>query len=96
MSPPSETDEARRARLKPVLDGLKAIPGNAVFLDLCELTLMLAEDIGGSVKWDHPRVVIHVRQRTTALREAKKRGMTLDPAHLPTPFANPMEVPAHG
>lgn len=78
-----ETAEARRARLSLVLEGLKAIPRNAPFLDLCELLLLHAEAVEGSIKWDHPRVVVHIRQRTAALRQAKKRGVKLDPAHLP-------------
>lgn len=84
----SESAAERRERLRPVLASLEAIPGNAVFLDLCELVLMLAEKIDGSVKWDHPRVVVHVRQRASAVREAKRRGAALDPAHLPEACCN--------
>lgn len=71
----TESNEQRRSRLQPILDQLKAVPNNAVFLDLCELTLMLAAEIDGSIKWDHPRVVVHVRQRKTAANIAKKRGV---------------------
>lgn len=78
-----ESPEVRRERLRSVLDGLKAIPKNAPFLDLCELVLLLAEEMGGSIQWDHPRVVVHIRQRTAALRQAKRRGVRLEPAHLP-------------
>lgn len=75
--------QQRIDRLRPILDQLKAVPNNAVFLDLCELTLMLAAEIDGSIKWDHPRVVIHIRQRQTAARIAKKRGVELDPEQRP-------------
>ena len=78
-----ESPEVRRERLRSVLDGLKAIPKNAPFLDLCELVLLLAEEMGGSVKWDHPRVVVHIRQRTEALRQAKRQGIQLAAEHLP-------------
>jgi hypothetical protein len=74
----SETNEERRTRLRPILDQLKAIPGNAVFLDLCELVLMHAAEVEGSIRWDHPRVVVFIRQRLTALRQAKRRGVILD------------------
>lgn len=75
----TETTEHRRSRLRPVLDQLKEIPGNAVFLDLCELVLMLAAEIDGSIKWDHPRCVVHIRQRAAAAKIAKNRGVELDP-----------------
>ena len=79
----TETKEQRQARLRPVLDQLKAVPNNAVFLDLCELVLMFAAEVQGSVKWDHPRAVIHIRQRVTAANIAKKRGVELDPEQKP-------------
>lgn len=71
-----ETAIERRARLRPVLDQLKG-QGQAVFLDLCELILMLSSEIKGSIEWDHPRVVVKVRQRVVAERLAKKRGVKL-------------------
>lgn len=79
----TESNEQRKARLQPILDQLKAVPDSAVFLDLCELTLMLAAEIDGSIKWDHPRAVIHIRQRKTAANIAKKRGVQLDPEQMP-------------
>jgi hypothetical protein len=75
-----ETAAERQARLRPVLGQLKQSEHSA-FLDLCELVLMLAEEIDGSIKWDHPRVVVHVRQRVAAERSAKRRGIALSPAH---------------
>jgi hypothetical protein len=71
-----ETQVERDARLRPVLQQLKEMK-QSVFLDLCELVLMLAEEIDGSIKWDHPRVVVHVRQRAAAERSAKRRGVEL-------------------
>lgn len=59
-----------------MLDELKG-QGRAVFLDLCELMLMLSTEIEGSIEWDHPRVVIKIRQMVTAKRLAKKRGVAL-------------------
>lgn len=75
----TESKEQRRARLQPILDQLSTIPGNAVFLDLCELVLMFAARVNGSIKWDHPRCVVDIRQRAAAARIAKKRGVELDP-----------------
>lgn len=71
-----ETKEAREARLRPVLDELRG-QGHAVFLDLCELLLMLSDGIDGSIEWDHPRVVVKVRQKAVAERLAKKRRVQL-------------------
>lgn len=71
-----ETDAEREARLRPLLNQLKG-QGQAVFLDLCELLLMLSHDIEGSIEWDHPRVVVKVRQKVAAERLAKKRGVEL-------------------
>jgi hypothetical protein len=69
-----ETTAERQARLRPVLEQLLA-QGQSVFLDLCELLLMLSDDIEGSVEWDHPRVVVKVRQIAAANRIAKRRGV---------------------
>jgi hypothetical protein len=77
-----ETREETRARLAPVLEQLRA-SGAPVFLDLCELVLMFAADVQGSVEWDHPRVVVKIRQRVAALKLAKRRGATLDPEQMP-------------
>lgn len=71
-----ETDAERETRLWPVLDALDA-QGQGVFLDLCELLLMLSKRMEGSVEWDHPRVVVKVRQKAVAERIAKKRGVKL-------------------
>jgi hypothetical protein len=73
----TETNEQRQDRLRPILDQLKASK-NSAFLDLCELVLMYAAEVDGSIKWDHPRVVLHIRQRLTATRIAKRRGVELD------------------
>lgn len=50
-----------RARLQPILDQLDA-RGESVFLDLCELVLMLSERVNGSIKWEHQRVVVQIKQ----------------------------------
>jgi hypothetical protein len=51
-----------RERLRPILAQLDAA-GKSTFLDLCELVLMVAEGIDGSIKWDHPRVTVHIRKK---------------------------------
>lgn len=56
---------AQRERLRPILDQLDAA-GESTFLDLCELVLMLSERIEGSIKWSHPRVVVHIKQKPRA------------------------------
>lgn len=65
-------DMSQRERLTPILAQLDAA-GQSPFLDLCELLLMLSERIGGSIKWNHPRVLVHVRKPSHAARppEAK-------------------------
>lgn len=73
-TPPFESSAARRARLRPVLEKLKKSP-YPVFIDLCELVILFAEDVDGSIKFDHPRVVVWIRQRVAAARIAKKRGV---------------------
>jgi hypothetical protein len=37
------------------------------------MLLMLSDDIDGSVEWDHPRVVVKIRQIVSANRIAKRR-----------------------
>lgn len=61
-----------RARLQPILELLQ-IPGQSVFLDLCEMVLMVAERIDGSLEWDHPRVVVYIRQKRSAEKIRKRR-----------------------
>ena len=75
--PPAETRAEHEARLQPILDQLEA-QGHSVFLDLCQLVLMLARKVDGSIKWDHWRCTVHIRQRQAALRNAKRRGIELD------------------
>ena len=57
-----ERTERRRLRLSPVLEQLDAAR-ESTFLDLCELLLMLSERVEGSIKWNHPRVLVHIKQR---------------------------------
>lgn len=54
-----------RARLAPVLAQLEAA-GESVFLDLCVLTEMLAERVGGSLRWNSTRVTVHIKQKRKA------------------------------
>lgn len=68
-----ESKAERQERLRPVLDQLKG-HGESVFLDLCELLLMVSVDVDGAIEWDHPRVVVKIRQKVTAERLAKRRG----------------------
>lgn len=82
MNKKPETQEEQRARLRPVYELLKS-QGQSVFLDLCELTLMCAAEIKGAVKWDHPRVIIDIKQRVAAVKRANKRGVELDPEQTP-------------
>jgi hypothetical protein len=52
-----------RERLKPIMAQLEA-SGHSVFLDLCELVLMLAErEQYGMVKWNHPRAMVHIKMQ---------------------------------
>lgn len=57
--PSADAGEAsHRERLAPVLEQL----GKSAFLDLCELLLMFSEKMPhGMLKWDHPRVLVHIR-----------------------------------
>lgn len=82
MTKKPETREEHQTRLRPVYELLKS-HGHSVFLDLCELTLMCAAEIGGAIKWDHPRVIIDIKQRVAAEKRAKKRGVELDPEQMP-------------
>ncbi|HEY3493808.1 MAG TPA: hypothetical protein VGK73_03945 [Polyangiaceae bacterium] len=78
--------KAQRQRLQPVfaiLEEMSKEPGVSLFLDLCELTLMVAARVDGGLKWTHPRVVVHIRQRVVAAREAKRLGVELDPEQGP-------------
>ena len=54
--------ERRRRRLDPLLEQMDAAK-ESTFLDLCELLLMLSERVEGSIKWNHPRVLVHIKQR---------------------------------
>ena len=52
-----------RERLKPIMAQLEA-GGHSVFLDLCELVLMFAEqERYGMIKWNHPRVMVHIKMQ---------------------------------
>jgi hypothetical protein len=51
-----------RERLRPILAQLDAAR-KSTFLDLCELLLMVAEGMDGSLKWDHPRITVHIRKK---------------------------------
>jgi hypothetical protein len=51
-----------RARLQPILETLDA-SGQSVFLDLCELTMMLAERVDGTIKFEHARVTVHIKKK---------------------------------
>lgn len=74
--PTRETKAAHEARLQPILDLLES-QGHSVFLDLCQLVLMFARKVDGSIQWDHPRCVVNIRQRAAARRLARKRGVDL-------------------
>lgn len=58
-------DTPHRERLLPVLEQLDAAK-ESTFLDLCELLLMLSERVDGSIKWNHPRVLVHIKQKRKA------------------------------
>jgi hypothetical protein len=75
MSEESHAD--RRLRLRPLLSSLQNRKGGSAFLDLCEMLLMVSDHIEGSIMWDHPRVVVKVRQIVAAKRIAKRRGVEL-------------------
>lgn len=72
----AETRAERQARLRPMLGQLEG-HGQSVFIDLCELLLMLSVEIDGSIEWDSPRVLVKIRQKAVAARLAKKRGAKL-------------------
>lgn len=74
-----ESTAERRKRLAPVLAGLRAVEGHSVFFDLCEMLLMLSDDVTGSIEWDHPRVLVKIRQVAAARRIAKNRGVQYEP-----------------
>jgi hypothetical protein len=69
-----ESHAERRLRLRPLLSSLENRKGGSAFLDLCEMLLMLSDDIDGSIEWDHPRVLVKIRQIANANRIAKKRA----------------------
>ena len=53
-------------------------------MDLCELVLMLAERTEMMIKWNHPRVLVHIKMkkkvRTDALlseRDASRKAKNL-------------------
>ncbi len=45
------------------------------FLDHCQLVVVYAEKVDGSIVWDGPRVVVTIRQQAAAARIAKRRGV---------------------
>lgn len=53
-------DAKHRERLGMVMAQLDAA-GESPFLDLCELVLMLSERTDGMIKFNHPRVVVHIK-----------------------------------
>lgn len=64
-----ETPEQTTARLAPILAQLEAMGdghGGSTFLDLCQLVLMYSEQVAGTIKWNHPRVLVHIKQRKAA------------------------------
>ena len=67
-----ESMKEHRERLRPLLDLLKG-HGRSEILDLCELMLMVAETTDGSLEWDHPRVLVKIRQKKAAERLLVKR-----------------------
>lgn len=73
-----------RARLQPILDQLKAAD-ESVFLDLCELVLMLAESVDGSIKFSHERVMVHIEQRPRVAKvsASKREARELELSELP-------------
>lgn len=73
-----------RARLQPILDQLKAA-GGSVFLDLCELVLMLAEPINGSIEFSHKRVTVHIKQRPRGAKVSvsQRKARELERSELP-------------
>ena len=62
-----------RERLRPVLAQLDA-EGKSSFLDLCELLLMFAERLDGSIKWEHPRVTVYIKRKPREKAAPKKSG----------------------
>ena len=56
---------AHRKRLQPILDQLE-VAGESVFLDLCELLLMVSERVEGSLEWSHSRVLVRIQRRKKA------------------------------
>ncbi len=59
-TPERETKEQRRERLAHVLEKLDA-DSQGTFLDLCELLLMFADRSQMMIKWNHPRVLVHLK-----------------------------------
>ena len=58
-----EATAKRKERLAPILAQLDAA-GESTFLDLCELLVMFSEKMPyGMVKWNHPRVLVHIKMR---------------------------------
>lgn len=66
-----ETRVQSRARLGRVLAELDR-EGRGTFLDLCELVVLYAERVNGMMKWQGPRVVVHIQhpQRVKKSRAA--------------------------
>lgn len=57
-----ESTTQMKVRLAPVLAQLDAFE-TSVFLDLCELLLMVSERMDGSLKFKHPRLVVHIKKK---------------------------------
>lgn len=67
-----ETPVERRARLRRVLAELDAA-GYSAFLDLCEMLVMEANrTVHGMMKWNHPRVLVHIKHPPRAKKVATR------------------------
>lgn len=69
-----------RERLAPLLAQLDAA-GHSTFLDLCEMLLMFSEKTSlGMLKWDHPRVLVHIKRVRPPKAAAPKKPASKKPA----------------
>lgn len=57
---PQESAAERKQRLERVLTDLDRA-GRGTFLDLCELVELYARRVQGMIKWNHPRVLVHIK-----------------------------------
>lgn len=70
--PEPESTRDKRRRLAPVLATLEAMD-QSVFLDLCELVVMVSEKVTGMIKFTTPRVVVHIKLPKKAKAAGTKR-----------------------